>query len=129
MSILDVFCDVDGFWQEMGAEWEHTLIQSGGKPQLGEREMYPSEIMALLIPFHQSYYRTFKHYYTKYVQVTLRREFPRLLSYNKNISQIEHSHHRSPINFLVNLIVGLIACCWQPTKPTMSREIPLDLVA
>ena len=27
----------------------------------------------------------------------------------KNICQIEHSRHRSPINFLVNLIAGLIA--------------------
>ena len=27
----------------------------------------------------------------------------------KNISQIEHSHHQSPINFLVNLVSGLIA--------------------
>ncbi|SFM00296.1 Transposase DDE domain-containing protein [Nitrosomonas communis] len=25
----------------------------------------------------------------------------------KNISQIEHSHHRSPFNFFVNLIAGL----------------------
>jgi hypothetical protein len=25
----------------------------------------------------------------------------------KNISQIEHSRHRSPINFLVNLVAGL----------------------
>jgi len=27
----------------------------------------------------------------------------------KNISQIEHSRHRSPTNFMVNLICGLIA--------------------
>jgi hypothetical protein len=291
MSILDVFCDVDDFWQRVGSEWEHTLLQSGGKHSLGEREMYPSEIMALLIHFHQSCYRTFKHYYIKYVRVVLRREFPRLLSYTrmveimsdylvpltlylqskmgtctgisfidstalavcknprisshrvfrdiaklgktstgwfygfklhlvvndqgellafcltpgnvddrhpvpkltkrlvgkligdkgylsqalfeqlfceqglqlitrlrknmanrlmplldkvlvrkraviesindqlKNISQIEHSRHRSRMNFLVNLIGGLIAYCLQPTKPAMSREICLDLAA
>jgi hypothetical protein len=29
----------------------------------------------------------------------------------KNVSQIEHSRHRSPINFLVNLLCGLIAYC------------------
>ncbi len=27
----------------------------------------------------------------------------------KNISQIEHSRHRSPVNFFVNLIAGLVA--------------------
>jgi len=34
----------------------------------------------------------------------------------KNISQIEHSRHRSPVNFCVNLLCGLIAYCYQPTK-------------
>jgi hypothetical protein len=37
----------------------------------------------------------------------------------KNISQIEHSRHRSPINFLVNLLCGLIAYCHQPKKPSL----------
>jgi hypothetical protein len=37
----------------------------------------------------------------------------------KNISQIEHSRHRSPINFLVNLISGLIAYTHQPKKPSL----------
>lgn len=40
----------------------------------------------------------------------------------KNISQIEHSRHRSPTNFLVNLICGLIAYCHQPKKPSLIRS-------
>ena len=36
----------------------------------------------------------------------------------KNISQIEHTRHRSPVNFLVNLICGLIDYCHQPKKPS-----------
>ena len=32
----------------------------------------------------------------------------------KNISQIEHSRHRSPANFLVNVRACLIAYCHQP---------------
>ena len=38
----------------------------------------------------------------------------------KNISQIEHSRHRSPVNFLVNLLFGLIAYCHQPKKPSLN---------
>ena len=38
----------------------------------------------------------------------------------KNISQIEHTRHRSPINFLVNLMAGLIAYCHQPKKPSLN---------
>lgn len=37
----------------------------------------------------------------------------------KNISQIEHSRHRSPRNFLVNLLAGLIAYSHQPKKPSL----------
>ena len=37
----------------------------------------------------------------------------------KNISQIEHSRHRSPINFLVNLFAGLIAYSIKPKKPKL----------
>ena len=40
----------------------------------------------------------------------------------KNISQIEHSRHRSPINFLVNLVSGLIAYTHQPNKPSLNRS-------
>lgn len=40
----------------------------------------------------------------------------------KNISQIEHSRHRSPVNFLVNLVAGLIAYCHQPKKPSLSVD-------
>jgi hypothetical protein len=37
----------------------------------------------------------------------------------KNISQIEHTRHRSPVNFLVNLMCGLIAYGHQPKKPSL----------
>ena len=40
----------------------------------------------------------------------------------KNISQIEHSRHRSPINFAVNLLAGLIAYCKQPKKPSIKVD-------
>jgi hypothetical protein len=32
----------------------------------------------------------------------------------KNISQIEHSRHRSVPNFFVNVLCGLIAYCHRP---------------
>ena len=39
--------------------------------------------------------------------------------YLKNISQIEHSRHRSVVNFLVNLFAGLIAYNWRDEKPSL----------
>jgi hypothetical protein len=37
----------------------------------------------------------------------------------KNVSQIEHSPHRSPINFTVHLLAGLLAYTFQPKKPSL----------
>jgi len=37
----------------------------------------------------------------------------------KNVYQIEHTRHRSPINFLVNLFSGLAAYCLSPKKPSL----------
>jgi hypothetical protein len=37
----------------------------------------------------------------------------------KNISQIEHSRHRSPIGFMLEVTAGLIAYTFQPQKPCL----------
>ena len=38
----------------------------------------------------------------------------------KNISQIAHTRHRSPINCFINILAGLIAYCHQPKKPSLN---------
>ena len=40
----------------------------------------------------------------------------------KNICQIEHSRHRSPANFITNLISGLLAYSFFPKKPSIKYE-------
>lgn len=40
----------------------------------------------------------------------------------KNVCQIEHSRHRSPINFLAHLIAGLIAYTRLPKKPSLKID-------
>jgi hypothetical protein len=47
----------------------------------------------------------------------------------KNISQIEHSRHRSPVNCFVNILGGLIAYCHQPKKPSIAINHDLLLPA
>ena len=37
----------------------------------------------------------------------------------KNISQIQHTRHRSPANYLVNILAGLVAYTHQPKKPSL----------
>ena len=47
----------------------------------------------------------------------------------KNISQIEHSRHRSPTNFVVHMIAGLIAYSHQEKKPGLHLNELTLLVA
>lgn len=44
----------------------------------------------------------------------------------KETCQIEHSRHRSPTNFVVNLVAGLVAYCFLPKKPSLRGKFMLD---
>lgn len=84
MSILDLFCSVDAFWQWFAPQWERELVTSGQRRQRRRAtRLHPSELMTIAILFQQSGYRTFKAFYTQYVQVHLRGEFPHLVSYTR----------------------------------------------
>jgi transposase len=80
MSLTELFCDVDDFWQAFEPIWDADCLGQG-KQRQRSGELHPSEIMTILIHFHQARYRDFKSYYTQYVQVYLRGEFPSLVSY------------------------------------------------
>jgi hypothetical protein len=45
----------------------------------------------------------------------------------KNISQIEHSRHRSVANCFVNLLGGLVAYTWREKKPSLNIRIKEQL--
>jgi hypothetical protein len=40
----------------------------------------------------------------------------------KNISQIEHSRHRSMHGFMLNLMGGLVAYCLKSSKPSLNMS-------
>lgn len=83
MSILEVFCSVDEFWVQFAPVWQCEMVASGKRRRRRAGQLHPSEIMTILIWFHQSHYRTFNAYYTEYVRVHLRGEFPTLVSYQR----------------------------------------------
>jgi hypothetical protein len=45
----------------------------------------------------------------------------------KNISQIEHSRHRSVANCFVNLVAGLVAYTWREKKPSLNIGVKEQL--
>jgi hypothetical protein len=38
----------------------------------------------------------------------------------KQVCQIEHTRHRSVVNFMINALAALAAYCLKPTKPSIS---------
>lgn len=83
MSLLDLFCHVDDFWMAFAKEWQQQRLQSGARQRRRSGQLCESEIMTILIHFHQMRYRDFKTYYTQYVQKHLQNEFPGLVSYQR----------------------------------------------
>lgn len=83
MSVLELFCSVDDFCQEFEPKWHSRCLCDSTKRRNRARSLTLSEIMTILILFHQSHYRTFKAFYTEYVSVHLRSEFPSLVSYSR----------------------------------------------
>ena len=47
----------------------------------------------------------------------------------KNLCQIEHTRHRSLMNFAVNLMAGIVAYCLQPVKPRIQLRDCRDALA
>jgi hypothetical protein len=87
-SLLELFCDVDDFCQVFLPAWSKQMLASGAKQRLRLRSLTMSEIMTILIAFHQSHYRDFKAYYCEQVVKYWHAEFPGLVSYNRFVEFI-----------------------------------------
>src|SRR5260221_2104520 len=83
MSLLELFCSVDDFCQEYAMSGQGKELGSGKARRERQGKLNLSEVMTIIIHFHQSHYRDFKTYYTEHVQVYLREEFPKLVSYSR----------------------------------------------
>jgi hypothetical protein len=82
-SLLELFCDVDDFCKVFLPILDKHLFSSGLKTRQRARSLTISEVMTILIHFHQSHYRNFKAYYCEHVLVHQRNEFPGLVSYTR----------------------------------------------
>ena len=76
--IADEFCK---FFDWMMARY--TLKNAGKRPYHRETTLSKAEIMLIIILFHDSGYRCFKHFYLDYVCKHLRHLFPKVVSYNR----------------------------------------------
>lgn len=104
MSLLALFCDVDDFCQQWQAQQNRQIAAVSGQRRR-QPGLTESEIMTIVIHFHQSGYRNFKDYYMKDVQVHLQAEFPQLVSYSRFVTLMQR--------VVVLLWAYAQACCGQ----------------
>ena len=83
MSLIPIFCEIDDFCQDFEPMLNRHLLDDGNRKRLRRSTLARSEVMTIIVEFHRSNYRTFKHYYNQHVCVYLRWAFPQLVSYNR----------------------------------------------
>ena len=82
MEQIAIFCDADDFCRAYEEYCRNKLLMD--KEEVVPRTRISlSEIMTILIMYHLSGYKNFKCYYTKYVMVHQRKDYPDLVSYNR----------------------------------------------
>ena len=83
------------------------------------RSLSLSEIMTILIAFHQSHYRDFKCFYLNHVCQYWREEFPRTVSYSRFVEWMPST--------LIPLCVYLKSCFGQCTGISFLDSTPLKV--
>jgi hypothetical protein len=86
MSVTELFCQVDDFCQVFEPIYLAEQMAAGDRIRRRSGELCLSEIMTILIGFHQSHYRDFKTYYLQHVCEYQRAEFPGLVSYARFVA-------------------------------------------
>jgi Transposase DDE domain len=88
MDIVTIFCEIDEFCRSLLTTGCLSFpIPPGSKKSRGN-SLSLSEVMTILVWFHASHYRTFKHFYLDQMLLHRRAEFPGLPSYSRFVELI-----------------------------------------
>lgn len=79
-KVTEIFCLVDEFCKEYDQIVEKHLL---GNPAKHPSLMSKSEVITIMILFHLSGFRTFKHFYLFYLKKHMQDDFPKTVSYNQ----------------------------------------------
>ena len=79
-----LYCVVDDYCNAFEATGRSRMIADGERRRKRSSQLSLSEMLTIIIGFHESGYRAFKRYYLER-QATHHREFPNLISYNRFI--------------------------------------------
>lgn len=87
--ITKIFCDIDDFMKEFEELYTQKLLENANGNKNINSRLSKSEIMTIIVCFHNYGNRTFKDFYLKSVSIHLKKEFPNLVSYNRFIELMQ----------------------------------------
>jgi len=86
--LTKIFCEIDDFMKTFEANYKSKLLTEENKDNFKNSKLSMSEIMTIVVFYHNYGNRTFKDFYTKTVQKYMIKEFPDLVSYNRFVELI-----------------------------------------
>ena len=91
MELETIFWEIDDFCRSFEPMFQTHLVPSQVKKRIRPSKLCLSEILTIVVNFHQSSYRNFKHYYLKHILKHCRSEFPQLVSYQRFVELMPSS--------------------------------------
>jgi len=88
MSLLQLFYHVDTFCQTFLPQWDQELRAHRQPARRRSGQLAMSEVMTIMIYFHQMRVRDFNTYYLVYVLGHVHREFPQAVSYQRCVERM-----------------------------------------
>lgn len=89
IQLTRIFCEIDDFYRTFEKSLPKNLLATSNSIHFPWKvppcTLSPSEMMTLVVAFHLSNYRTFKHFY-QHVHQYWRAEFPGLVSYPRFVA-------------------------------------------
>jgi Transposase DDE domain len=91
-QLISIFCEIDDFCKEFDTLTKNKLLTGPHPGKRGpETGLAISEIMTILIMFHEVRFRDFKRFYTGFLEVYWRGYFPNLPSYSRFITLMKRA--------------------------------------
>ena len=86
--LTKIFCEIDDFMREFEEKYKERLIADKMSKVNYNSRLSMSEVMSILVYYHNYGNRTFKDFYLKTVCKDLKSYFPNLVSYNRFIELV-----------------------------------------
>jgi len=104
-NLVEIFYFVDEFCKEIEKTMEGHLLAKDTSKKTRKRAftMSDSEVITIMIMFHQSRYRDIKSFYIKHIQKNCKSDFPETVSYNRFVELQQKA--------LLPMTVFLQVCC------------------